>query len=162
MLGATPSLVLGHFGASAQLIVTADFILPGQEFEVVAIDLTRGAIIAFDIRREELELTVPLESTTAPQDGHFRVNMSIPADFPNGYAQLYAVAQDGTQAMTWVFVGEPTASTPPPPGTGPWYADPSVIVLLVLALGAVGTVASALIRRRNAPMSAARIRRRRL
>ena len=148
---ATASVAAAHFGSSAQIIVTSDFILPGQEFEVVAIDLTPGASIDFEIRREEAGLAVPLEEATSSADGHFRVNMSIPGHFPDGYAQLFAIAEDGTQAMTWVLVGQPTASTPSPPGTGPWYADPSVIVLAALVLASVSAATLILLRHKNRP-----------
>jgi hypothetical protein len=147
----TATVVSAHFGSSAAIIVPADSILPGQEFEVVAIDLTPEATVNFDIRREDAGLTVPLESATSSADGHFRLSLSIPSDFPSGYAQLYAFAADGTQAMTWVFVGERTSATPPPPGTPPWFADPSVIVLGVIAIGAVAAVAYMALRRRRVP-----------
>lgn len=145
-LGALVAPVSGHFGSNAAIVVVADHILPGQQFEVVAIDLTANSIVSFSIRRDET--VIPLATATSPDDGHFNITMSVPPDFPGGYAQLYAVAADGTEAMTWVLVGARTGETPQtPPGTAPWYADPSVIVLGVIAVGAVLAVAYVVLRR---------------
>jgi hypothetical protein len=148
-----PAPAAAHFGSSAYIVVTADQVLPGQEFEVVAADLTPGASVSFRLVHEEL--SVPLTTTTAPPDGHFRLNMAVPNDFPSGdYAQLFALAGDGTEVSTWVLVGTRTANTPPRPGTGPWWSDPSVIVLGLIIAGAVGAVGWMLLRRRSSVSSA--------
>jgi hypothetical protein len=140
-----------HFGGSAYLVVPADFINPGETFEVVAVDLTPNATVSLMISTDDTN--VSLGDATADEFGHFTTTLPLPAEFPAGYAQLFATAPDGTSASTWVLVGERTAATPPPPGTTPWWADPSVIVLLVLVGGAIAALAYLLIgpRRKRTP-----------
>jgi hypothetical protein len=159
LLAAIPgaAVATAHFGSSAYILITADHVLPGQQFEVLAFDLTPNAAVSFRVVRDELGLTVPLETTTAPADGHFQIAMSVPQDFPEGYAQLFATAGDGTEVSTWVLVGSRTASTPPPPGTGPWWSDPSVIVLGVIVAGVVGAAGWMLLRRRSQAPAPARV-----
>jgi hypothetical protein len=139
--GATAS---AHMGGGALIIVTADHILPGQAFEVVAADMGSDAIVRFEISQDDL--VVPLESATAGPDGHFQATLTLPASFPTGYAELFAIADDGSQASTWVLVGERTESTPGPPSQPNWWADPSVLVLALLLVGAVGALAILLLR----------------
>jgi hypothetical protein len=146
LLSAAP--MLGHFGASAYIIVPADHVLPGEPFEVVGADLTPNSNVTFTVQREGV--TTTLEGSASGPDGHFTATLTIPEDFPGGYAQLFATATDGTATSTWVLVGARTASTPPPPGTLPAWADPSVLVLVVLVVGALGLVGFMLLRRRAA------------
>jgi hypothetical protein len=136
-----------HFGGSAYLVVPADYINPGETFEVVAVDLTPNTTVALTLTRDDR--SVSLGDATSDEYGHFTTTLPLPADFPAGYAQLFAVAPDGTSASTWMLVGARTAATPPPPGTPPWWADPSVIVLLVLVGGAMAALAYLLLRPRR-------------
>jgi len=75
-------------------------------------------------------------------------NPVFPSDFPIGYAEFFATAVNGASVSTWVLVGKRTASTPPPPGTGAWWTDRSVVVRLVFLVGAVGAVGHLLLRPR--------------
>ena len=142
-----PALAFGHFGGSAYIVVRADHINPGETFDVVAADLTPNATIALTLSRDERQ--VSLGETVADAEGHFSSTLPLPADFPSGYAQLVAIATDGTQASTWVLVGLRTSATPPPPGQVAWWADPSVIVLGGVLAGAAGMIGYAMFRRRS-------------
>jgi hypothetical protein len=138
--------VAAHFGASAYIIVPADHVLPGEPFEVVGADLTPNSNVTFTMNREGV--TTTLDGSASGPDGHFTATLTLPRDFPGGYAQLFATATDGTSTSTWVLVGARSADTPPPPGTMPVWADPSVLVLVVLVLGALGLVGFMVLRRR--------------
>jgi hypothetical protein len=126
------------------MLVAQDFILPGQQFELIAADMGANAALVVEI--VQAPVVARLGTVQAAGDGHFRATLSLPADFPGGYAQIIATAADGTQTSTWVLVGQPTASTPPPPGSGSWWTDPSVLVLIAFLAGAVGVVGYLLLR----------------
>lgn len=128
-----------HDGAAAYVLVSSDFILPGQPFEVMVSDIGQEARVDFTIIKESRSEL--LGSTRAAPDGHLMTDLVVPADFPGGYAQLFATVPDVVSASTWVYVGERTGATPPPPAAtaaAPWWTDPSVIVLAVLLVGAIG------------------------
>ncbi|HUR16835.1 MAG TPA: hypothetical protein VMZ33_06095, partial [Candidatus Limnocylindrales bacterium] len=109
------SAAMAHFGSEAAIIVPADYLLPGQQFDAVAVDLAPGSVVSFEMRRDAL--VVALGSAPSPGDGHFTLTMAVPADFPTGYAELVGTSSDGTSAMTWVLVGERNPATPAaPPG----------------------------------------------
>ena len=138
----------GHFGGTAFIVVTSDHVNPGEEFNVVGADLTPNAEVEFRFERDDLKVTLP-GTVTPGVDGHFTAQLSMPAEFPDGYALLVAEAADGTQTSTWVLVGVRTATTPPPPDQPAWWADPSVIVLGVAVLGGLGALGYAAWRRRQ-------------
>jgi hypothetical protein len=144
-----------HFGAEAWIFVPLDHINPGQMFEVVAADLTPNASVSLTMTRDAT--SVSLGEAVADAEGHFTTTLPLPTEFPSGYAQLVAVAADGTSASTWVLVGPRTSATPPPPGRAEWWADPSVLVLGAVLAGGVGALGYALLRRRQvarAPVAA--------
>ena len=143
-----------HIGGGAFILVPADHVLPGATFEVIAADMGMDATVSFRIEHDTL--VVPLDAATAGPDGHFQTTLSLPADFPIGYAQLIARADDGSEASTWLLVGERTAATPPPPATVAWWTDPSVLVLLVLLIGAAGVVGYLVLRPRRTRIAAVR------
>jgi hypothetical protein len=149
--------VSAHLGGGPFIIVPTDHLFPGQPFDVVAADMGPDSNVTFEIARDEL--VVQLQGAKAGSDGHFTASLSLPADFPTGYALLTAVGDDGAQASTWVLVGERTESTPAtPPGQGPWWADPSVLVLGVFLVGAATVLTYMALRSRSkpAPLSAGR------
>jgi len=135
-----------HQGGSTYTVITADYILPRAPFEVVASDMGPDASVGMRIVHEQT--VAPLGTVRAAPDGHFVTNPVLPSDFPIGYAELFATAVNGASVSTWALVGKRTASTPPPPGTGSWWTDPSVVVLLVFLVGAVGAVGYLLLRPR--------------
>ena len=143
----TPFGAAAHFGGEAYILVPADHVNPGDTFEVIAADLTPNATVSLTMLRDATP--VSLGQATADAEGHFTTSIPLPSEYPAGYAQLIAVAQDGTQASTWVLVGSRTSATPPPPGQPAWWADPSVIVLGIAVLGGAGVLGYALIKRRQ-------------
>ena len=134
--------VVAHDGAAAYMIVSADFVLPGQPFEVMVADIGIDAPVDFTIVKDDRSEL--LGTSRAAPDGHLMTDLVVPADFPQGgYAQLFATVPDVVWTSTWVYVGERTSDTPPPPaGTAMarWWTDPSVIVLAVLVVGVVGAI----------------------
>lgn len=139
-----------HLGGEALIIVPLDHVMPGQPFDVIAADMGNDATVSFKMARDDID--VPLDNATAGPDGHFQTTLTLPATFPNGYAELIASATDGSQASTWVLVGERTSSTPPPPNQAAWWTDPSVLVLIVILVGAVGTLSWLLLRPKSKPV----------
>ena len=153
-LGVGAEGAAAHFGASAYIVVTDDFVLPGQPFEVVVADV--GAEASVSLRIEHEPTIAALGTIRAAPDGHIVANLVVPADFPVGYAQLFASVPYGITVSTWVLIGERTASTPAPPGTAPWWADPSVLVLLAFLIGAAGVTGYLLLRPRRRRVEAVR------
>ena len=151
-------VVRAHLGGEAFILVPLDHVLQEVPFEVIAADVSPDSLISFRIEQDSL--VIPLQSATAGPDGHFQTLLTLPASFPDGYSQLIASAEDGTTASTWILVGARTASTPPPPSATSWLADPSVIVLGSLVLGAVLVVAYVLLRRLRPPLAEVRATRR--
>ena len=138
---ATAGSASAHSGAAPYVIVQADFVLPGQPFQVVVTDIGEDAPVDFAIAKDQRSAS--LGSTRAAQDGHLMIDLRVPADFPLGYAQLSATVSDVISTSTWVLVGERTSATAPapsPPSAAPWWADPSVIVLGVLLVGVIGAI----------------------
>jgi hypothetical protein len=145
MLASWAAPVSAHLGATAYIIVPADHVLAGESFDVVGADMGPSSNVTFRLVHEQT--TTELQSITTNADGHFQVTLSVPQEFPDGYAQLFATASDGTETSTWLLVGVRTASTPAPPSATQWWSDPSVLVLLVLVIGAFGLVGYILLRR---------------
>ena len=151
-----------HFGGGAYILVPADHVNPGEEFDVIGGDLTANSKVDFRFIRDARATTLPGDVTSGP-DGHFTARLTMPPTYPSGYAMLVAEAADGTQTSTWVLVGPRTESTPAPPGRPPWWADPSVVVLGIAIVGGAGMLGYAVVRRRQSqrlPVRADSIRRR--
>jgi len=141
LIAAPTTGAAAHGGAAPYVLVPADFILPGQPFEVVVADIGQDAPVDFEIAKDER--TDPLGTSRAAPDGHLMTDLLLPGDFPVGYAQLFANVEDVIAASTWVLVGERTSDTPPPPSTASaaaWWTDPSVLVLGALVIGALGVL----------------------
>lgn len=140
--------VLGHGANSAYILIPVDHVNPGEPFEVIAGDMGPNATVAFRLERDEE--TALLSEATAGSDGHFTTTLTMPAEFPAGYAMLVAEAADGTTTSTWVLVGPRTSATPSPPGQLAWWSDPSVVVLGIAVVGGLGALGYALWRRGHA------------
>jgi hypothetical protein len=142
-----PARVEAHFGGGAFIIVPADHVNPGESFEVIAADMGPNATVTFRVEHDEV--VAPLSPATAGPDGHFTTNLTLPANYPTGYALLVASSNDGSQTSTWVLVGARDGATPPRPDQLAWWADPSVIVLGIAVLGGAGVLGYTLLRRRQ-------------
>lgn len=141
--------VAAHFGGEAFILVPGDHVNPGQTFEVIVADLTPGARVDL-IVLENGDQPVPVGSAVSDTQGHFSTTGTLPADFPNGYVEIVATAEDGTSVSTWMLVGPRTSETGAPPVAAATDAglDPSLIMLGVLVGGAVGAVGYVILRRR--------------
>jgi hypothetical protein len=132
-----PTVVLAHDGEVAQIHVPADHVMPGEPFLLVAADFDPGSSVEISVL--DGDHVERLATVIAEDDGHFEVDLQLPADNPHGYFQLVGFSEFGVRAETWVLVG-PRAEGPPPadPAGGqvglPF--DPSVILLGVLIGGA--------------------------
>jgi hypothetical protein len=142
------STASAHFGGEAFILVPVDHVDPGQTFDVVVADLTPGSTVVLEVVRDGESLQIGQAVSDA--DGHFTTTAALPADFPHGYAQLVATAEDGTQVTTWVLVGSRSEAGPPPTAPPPAFnqlLDPSVLLLVAL-IGGIGiALAIALIKR---------------
>jgi hypothetical protein len=152
---ATPTVA--HFGGEAFILVPADHVNPGEPFEVIVSDLTPGSPVVVEARRDGGSVRVG--QVVSDTEGHFTAFATLPADYPHGYTELVATAQDGTQVSTYVHVGPRDAGTgapPPAPGSssGGGGIDPSLMVLGVLFGGSIGALGYMLVRRHQAPQVA--------
>ena len=136
--------VLGHGGAGAFVIVPADHVVPGESFDVVVADMGAGSEIVLTI--EAPERSESLATVTAAPDGHFHGSVDLPANFPDGYAQLIVSGSDGSVASTWVLVSPRRAGAPSSPDSGSWWTDPSVVLLGAFVIGALAVVGYLLLR----------------
>lgn len=133
-----------HEGGEPLVLVPVDHVLPGESFPLTGADLGEDAVVTFELRQDEL--VVPLGSITAGSDGHFESTLPLPSTYPDGYAELVASSSDGSEASTWILVGERTESTPPPPGGTAWGRERTLIVL-ALVLGVAGAALALAARR---------------
>ena len=137
-----PGHARAHEGGKPLVLVPVDHVMPGETFPLNGADLGEGALVTFELKQEEL--VVPLGRITAGPDGHFESTLDLPPSFPNGYAQLIGSSSDGSEASTWILVGERTEATPPPPGGTEWGRERTLIAVglgLGLAAAALGLVA---------------------
>jgi hypothetical protein len=136
-----------HFGGEAFILVPVDHVNPGEPFEIIVADLTPGASTVIEARRDGQ--SVEAGRTVSDTEGHFSTTGSLPTDYPHGYTELVATAEDGTTVSTWILVGPRSATTGPPPVSNAARAgiDPSLLVLGILLGGSVGAVGYLLLRR---------------
>ena len=143
-----PMAAAAHAGGEPLIHVPADHVEPGQPFQLIASDLGENATVILELALDETKRT--LGTVVAGPDGHFQTTLTLPAPFPEGYAQLTATSDDGSSASAWVRVGTGPDLAAPPAADDPPLLDPS---LLLLPAGAVAVVALWLFRdrRRKAP-----------
>jgi hypothetical protein len=109
-----------------------------EPFPVFAVDLQPAMPARLSLARDE-EI-IELGTAQADGFGHFETQLTVPAGYPDGYSALIAVSPDGTQASTWILIGEADGSPPPPPpgaAAPAWWLNPSVLVLAVLLGGSL-------------------------
>jgi hypothetical protein len=135
-----------HEGAEPFILVPGDHIVPGQPFEVIASDLAPNSTIEITLAVDER--VDQLDEVVSGADGHFSTTVTVPDSFPVGYAQIFAIDADGSEASTWVLVGERNDQTPaiPTSPTADWWTDPSVIVLGVVVGSALISIGALIIR----------------
>jgi hypothetical protein len=124
-----------HLGGEPLVLVPLDHVLPGESFPLTGADLGEDAVVKVELKQDKL--VVALGSITAGSDGHFQSSLDLPSTFPDGYAELVASSSDGSEASTWILVGERNESTPPPPGRTEWGRGRTAVVL-ALVLGVAG------------------------
>jgi hypothetical protein len=133
-LSALASAVAGAHGVDEPtLVVPLDFVMPGEMVPVIGADL--GSDADLTITLVQGVRTAELGTITAGPDGHFSTSMQVPADYPNGYSQLIADGNDGSQASTWILVGPRTTTTPARPGATEWWQDPALWLISGLLAG---------------------------
>ena len=132
-----PMAALAHAGGEPLIHVPADHVEPGQPFQLIASDLGENATVTLELAIDETKAT--LGTVVAGPDGHFQTMLTLPAPFPEGYAQLTATSDDGSSASAWVRVGTgPDLGALPATNEDPPFVDPSLLLLPAGALAVVG------------------------
>ncbi len=92
-----------------------------------------------------------LGTVTTDAEGHLSASLSVPPGVRDGYAEIRATTTRGSSASIWVLVGDgPDLSSGLPVGDAgqpPLWADPSVVVLGALVVGAGLGLGHMLVRR---------------
>lgn len=128
----TAALCVAHGALGPYIVVPIDYVLPGQEFPVIAADFGSDANVRFEV--VAAGRAIELGSATAGPDGHFETNFQLPSEVQFGQAELVANSDDGTQASIPLQVGPLDTSVLPGQRPEAWQ-DPSV---LLLAAGLAG------------------------
>lgn len=128
-----PIAAAAHAGGAPLIHVPAGHIEPGQPFELIAADLGQNATVTLELAATDRK--VLLGTVTAGPDGHFQATLTVPAPFPDGYAELTATSDDGSLASEWVLVGAgPDLNVPQSETRESLLVDPSLILLPVGAV----------------------------
>ena len=132
----------------------AQSIQSGQPFELWGAELGTGGPVTIDIASGDQSILVG--QVTAGSDGHFTETLTLPAQVPEGYAQLTARSDGGDVAYMWVLVGQnTTGAVNPSAATGSeWWSDPSVLVLGGMLGAALVAVLFLAFRSRRSPTPA--------
>ncbi|HEY7599556.1 MAG TPA: hypothetical protein VH741_06490 [Candidatus Limnocylindrales bacterium] len=137
-----PIAALGHGGGLPWIYIEATQVWPGQPFHVLVIDM--GPFTDVSLEAEAGGRRVVLGQVETGPQGHAEIDVTLPADFPIGYAQLYGNGDDGTAVNAVLAVGDVPGVTPlvpsgpglPAVGSAPWWTDPSVLTLAAFVGGA--------------------------
>lgn len=128
-----PIAAAAHAGGAPLIHVPADHIEAGQPFQLIAADLGQNANVTLELAATDKK--VLLGTVTAGPDGHFQATLTVPASFPDGYAELTATSDDGSIASEWVRVGAGPDLNVPQSGTqDSMLVDPSLIVVPAAAV----------------------------
>ncbi len=142
---AAPASALAHQGGEPLLVIPVDHIVPGETFPVVAADLGPESAVTIEIATADG--VVPLGTVTTGPDGHFQTVLVMPSAVDEGYLLISARAADGSEASTWVRIGQAGESPAATPSSNPgFWVDPS---LLLLIGGAALAVAAWFVRSRR-------------
>jgi hypothetical protein len=116
----TPGGALGHGAGVPWIYVEQEQVWPGQPFHVLVLDV--APYVTVELVAELSGTRVSLGSIATGALGHGEADMTLPADFPFGYAQLIGRGDDGSELTTALRVGDvPPTSLPigPPPAQPP-------------------------------------------
>lgn len=139
---ATPAVTAAHGGGLPWIYVEEEQVRPGEPFRVLVLDVSPFVTVRLEAETGDTRATLGEIETGA--QGHGEGDVSLPADFPLGYANLRGVADDGTQVTAPLRVGDvPDVGAPVGPGAGPpgqpaaasALADPAVWTLGVILGG---------------------------
>lgn len=150
-LGTGP--VAAHGDGQPWIWLESERVPTDEPFNVLVLDFAPYGVVGLEVvtgqRREAIG------TITCAGDGHGEGQLRLPADFPNGYAEMFARDGQGGEAVTLVHVGEvPEGALPPTrPDNQPTalWQDPSVLTLGGLLAAAVLGLAYALLKRRPPP-----------
>lgn len=107
--------------------------MPGASFAVTGYDLDEGLSLALVLTSGAT--SVDLGAGRVAADGTLSAIVSIPASFPNGYAELTATSADGGRWSTYVLVGQRAEG----PEAVAETARNAQVRSVALALGVLGT-----------------------
>lgn len=123
-----PIAAAAHAGGAPLIHVPADHIEAGQPFQLIAADLGQNANVTLELAATDKK--VLLGTVTAGPDGHFQATLTVPAPFPDGYAELTATSDDGSIASEWIRVGAaPDLNIPLSESSESMLIDPSLIIV---------------------------------
>lgn len=133
-----PAAAIAHDGGEAEIDVPIGHVTPGEPFELIAADFDPHSSVEISVLDDDQ--VERLLTVIAGDDGHFEVELVLPADHPHGYFQLVAFSEYGLRATTWVLVASPPepagqGGAPGPDSRGP-AVDPSLLVLGLFVGGA--------------------------
>lgn len=140
----SPASAYAHGDAGPLIHVIAERVMQGETFTVLASDLDPTALVSFEIIAAGQSF--PVGQAISQPDGHFTETFVMPSSTPDGYAELWARSEAGSQAMMWLLVGDaPATGAPgPPTGTRGTAGPPWPVIALgigwVVGLTAIGVV----------------------
>jgi hypothetical protein len=163
-----PGNAAAHGGGLPWIWLEEEVVEPGTTVNVLIVDFAPYSSVS--IRAQAGQTDVAVGSIPTEGDGHGEGLLTIPPDFPDGYATLVGTDTWGSEGTVLIQVGESAGMGPPPPGgppsvsrpgqvagQGSWWQDPSVVTLgLMLGVAAAALGYLVLSRRRpHAPVSPA-------
>jgi hypothetical protein len=135
---------LAHGGGEPLVFVPLDHVVQGERFPVVGAALDPRSTVTLRLGDTKLG------TAKTDAEGHFKALVRAPSDFPNGYVELRAVAEDGEAVTTFVRVGADQVATPAPPAAredGGGF--PVLAAVLITAAVAAALLGVALLLRRR-------------
>jgi hypothetical protein len=140
-----------HEGEGPSIDIATTELRQGQPFTVVGDDLDPAGGVALEIA--SFGEAYSLGTVWSDEEGHIVATVIVPPEMRDGYAELTATTPSGSSASMWVLVGDEPDLSAGLPGAespaeqSPIWADPSVLVLAVLLIGAALALAWVLLRR---------------
>ena len=139
-----PASAMAHGGGLPWIYVEDEQVWPGEPFHVLVLDVTPFATVRLEA--ETADRRAALGEIEAGAQGHGEGDVTLPADFPYGYANLRGVAEDGTQVTATLRVGDvPDIGVPVGPGAGPPAGPAAASPLADPAVWTLGAILGALL-----------------